>query len=143
MRQGGNACSSTFFPLQLRTAFRLHHSREAVFLLHRRFWRRQPFTAMNFLDAPCKEEYIRLTEKSAVLAYQPDPSPRCHQRQLLSFHSHMIVSVIAGSCAIKNHKPRQVREEAAVVTLFMCMGVPGYPFFQESKGRGKYPLLRS
>ncbi len=43
----------------------------------------------------------------------------------------MIFSVIAGSCAIKTHKPRQVREEAAVVILFMCMGLPGYPFFKD------------
>ncbi len=27
---------------------------------------------MNFLDAPRKEEYKRLTEKSAVPGYQPD-----------------------------------------------------------------------
>ena len=41
-------------------------------------------------------------------------------------------SVIAGSCAIKNRKLRQVRKEAAVANLFMCTGVPGYPFFAQS-----------
>jgi len=30
--------------------------------------------------------------------------------------------VIAGSRATKNHEPRQVREEAAAVNLFVCRG---------------------
>ena len=86
---------------------------------------------MNFLDAPRKEEYKRLTEKSAVPAHQPKPFSMPLTTVTASFHSHMIFSVIAGSCAIKNHKPRQVREEAAVVTLFMCIGAPGYPFLRD------------
>ena len=39
-------------------------------------------------------------------------------------------SVIAGSCAIKTRKPRQVRKEAAVVILFMCRRVAWLSFFK-------------
>ena len=82
--------------------------------------------------------YARPTGALELLLYQE------RMLQLLfltaSCSCHMIFSVIAGSRAIKNHKLRQVREEAAVVTLFMCMGVPGYPFF-EGGHSGKIPHL--
>ncbi len=44
-------------------------------------------------------------------------------------HINLFFSVIAGSCATKSRKPRQVREEATVVSNFVCRSVPGYPFF--------------
>ena len=54
-------------------------------------------------------------------------------RKYREFESHLLrqqidLGVIAGSCATKNRELRQVREEAAVVKLFVCRRVPGYPF---------------
>ena len=46
-------------------------------------------------------------------------------RKYREFESHPLrqsrfQTLIAGPCATKNHEPRQVREEATVVTLFVC-----------------------
>ena len=48
-------------------------------------------------------------------------------RKYREFESHPLrhkfdLGVIAGSRATKNHEPRQVREEAAAVNLFVCRG---------------------
>jgi hypothetical protein len=87
---------------------------------------------VNFLDAPRRGEYKRLTEETVerwqYFSGAGITTPRNNLPTTASLSIRMIISVIAGSCAIKNHKPRQVRKEAAVVTLFMCAGVPGYPF---------------
>ena len=97
------------------------------------------YPTINFLDAPRKEEYKWQTEEREGVQTNRYPTGRHANPETLSelscqtslplFDNQMIISVIAGSWAIKNHKLRQVRKEAAVVTLFMCSGVPGYPFF--------------
>ena len=55
-------------------------------------------------------------------------------RKYREFESHPLrheidLSVIAGSCATKNHELRQVREEAAAVNLFVCYGGARLSFF--------------
>ena len=57
-------------------------------------------------------------------------------RKYREFESHPLrhisdLGVIAGSCATKNHEPRQVREEAAVVNLFVCRRGAWLSFFQD------------
>ena len=58
-------------------------------------------------------------------------------RKYREFESHPLrqkedLGVIAGSCATKNHKLRQVREEAAVVKLFVCRRGAWLSFFYQS-----------
>ncbi len=55
-------------------------------------------------------------------------------RKYREFESHPLrqpfdLGVIAGSCATKNHELRQVREEAAVVKLFVCRRGAWLSFF--------------
>jgi len=48
------------------------------------------------------------------------------------FYPYPDFGLIAGSCATKNHEPRQVRKGATVMTLFVCHRVLGYHFFVKS-----------
>ena len=56
------------------------------------------------------------------------------RRSIMNTSAHPLSAIhdfglIAGSCATENHEPRQVREEATVVTLSVCRRVPGYHLF--------------
>ena len=55
-------------------------------------------------------------------------------RKYREFESHPLrqkidLGVIAGSCTTKDHEPRQVREEAAAVTLLVCRRGAWLSFF--------------
>jgi hypothetical protein len=58
-------------------------------------------------------------------------------RKYREFESHPLrhslrkfYSVIARFCATKTCEPRQIREEATVVSNFVCCRIPGYPFLK-------------
>ena len=95
---------------------------------------RQGFGLRNSLDAFTTDGYkSRLVTDAFPNQGQPVFLPlRSSAKASETVTADRLSSVIAGSCAIKNRKLRQVRKEAAVANLFMCTGVPGYPFFAQS-----------
>ncbi len=54
-----------------------------------------------------------------------------------------VSELIAGSCAAKDYKPRQVREEAAVVIILCAAGLPGYQLLKNILSREELLFQKS
>lgn len=79
-------------------------------------------------ELPCRLGVFRLKAKAGeVTEWLKVHAWNACVRKYREFESHPLrqkfdLGVIARSCATKNHEPRQVREEAAAVKLFVCRG---------------------